>query len=362
MGSVKTVCVLGGGHGAHAVAADMALKGFNVRICEVPEFAHNMQKVLDTNQIRLSGIREGIADLEMATTDYSKAIPGADIVFVVIPAFAHKNVIEHALPYFEKGQIVVFPPGNFSSFVAYKRLKDMGMEKDVIVAEAATLPYGARMVEQGHVKIMIDATNNPIAAMPANRTPEIMEAVKSTYPAFLDGGNALVVAIDNPNPSAHPLATMLNTGRIETADTFYLYREAFSPSIHRIVGKIVDERLATLKVLGMESIVPAVEGDEEIALTGMTYFFGPTALNAGRQMIGPLDLQDRYVTEDIPFGYKPVALIGDALGVDVTLTKAVISLSSALNDTDYMKEGYSIEELGLAGMNKEEMIEYLITG
>lgn len=362
MGSIKTICVLGGGHGAHGVAADMALKGFKVRMCEVPEFAHNMQKVLDTNQIKLSGIREGIANLEMATTDYSKAVPGADIIFVVIPAFAHKNVIERALPYLGKGQIIVFPPGNFSSFVAYKRLKDVGKEKDVIVAEAATLPYGARMVEQGHVKIMIDAVNNPIAAMPAYRTPEIMEAVKSTYPAFVDGGNALIVAIDNPNPSAHPLATILNTGRLENADTFYLYREAFSPSIHKIVGKVIDERMATLEALKMKSFVPVVEGDEEIALTGMTYFFGPTALNAGRQMEGPLSLQDRYVSEDVPFGYKPVALIADALGVDVTLTKAVISLSSALTDTDFMKMGYSIEELGLAGLNKEEMIDYLIYG
>ena len=34
----KKIAVLGGGNGAHAMAADLALKGYEVSMCEIPEF------------------------------------------------------------------------------------------------------------------------------------------------------------------------------------------------------------------------------------------------------------------------------------------------------------------------------------
>ena len=38
----KTVAVLGGGNGAFATAADLALRGFTVNLLEVPQFAENI--------------------------------------------------------------------------------------------------------------------------------------------------------------------------------------------------------------------------------------------------------------------------------------------------------------------------------
>jgi len=235
MKKIETICVLGGGHGAHGLSADLALRDFRVRMCESPDFAGNIRKVLETGKIELSGIREGLAALEFAGTDYAEAVSGAEIVFIVVPAFAHPAVFRSVAPHLKKGQVVVFTPGNLSSLMAYETLKRMGKESDVVVAETSTLPYGVRMIEEGHVRIIIDAVANPLAAMPGGRTDEILEPLRSLYPAILNGDNVLKVAISNPNPSAHPVATMLNTGRIEFADTFYLYREA---SPHRSTASL----------------------------------------------------------------------------------------------------------------------------
>lgn len=362
MGKVKDVCVLGGGNGAHAVAGHLALKGYRVRMAEIPEFADKFKKVLNSKHIKISGVVEGLATLEMATTNYKEAISGSDIVFITVPAFAHKNVFDRASKYLEKGQIVVFTPGNFSALMAYKVLKEMGKENEVIIAETTTLPYGARMVEEGHVRIIIQTVCNPVAAMPAYRTMEVVNKLKELYPEVMNGGNVIQVAASNPNPNAHPVATILNAGRIEFADTFYLYREGFTPSIHTVVKRIDKEKRKVLDELGMKIIEPGKTEGEFSALDAMSSFFGPDALAAGQQMVGPLSLKDRYVTEDIPYGYKPISLLGKVLGVKTPVTDAIIAIASAINKTNYMEEGYTLEDLGLAGLSPQQITKYIQRG
>lgn len=46
----KKVAVLGGGHGAHCMAADLASRGFMVNLFEMPEFQHNLSKLNDTKE------------------------------------------------------------------------------------------------------------------------------------------------------------------------------------------------------------------------------------------------------------------------------------------------------------------------
>ena len=42
---MKKVAVLGGGNGAHAAAADLTMRGFEVHLYEDEKFAPNMKKV-----------------------------------------------------------------------------------------------------------------------------------------------------------------------------------------------------------------------------------------------------------------------------------------------------------------------------
>ena len=42
------VAVLGGGHGAHAMAADLASRGFAVNLFEMPRFRDNVRALFET--------------------------------------------------------------------------------------------------------------------------------------------------------------------------------------------------------------------------------------------------------------------------------------------------------------------------
>jgi hypothetical protein len=45
--------VLGGGNGAHAMATDLSLNGFEVRICEAPEFEATFRTTLEQRGVKL---------------------------------------------------------------------------------------------------------------------------------------------------------------------------------------------------------------------------------------------------------------------------------------------------------------------
>ena len=77
---------------------------------------------------------------------------------------------------------------------------------------------------------------------------------------------------------------------------------------------------------------------------------------------GPNDIQDRYLTEDVPFGHVAFAAIADMLGVEMPLTNALISIISVVHQTDWRKEGCTAEMLGIAGMRVEELLAFAKTG
>jgi len=60
----QTIAVLGGGNGAHAVAADLTFAGYEVKIFEFPQFKANIQKVLETREI----VKEGVSPTGVASS------------------------------------------------------------------------------------------------------------------------------------------------------------------------------------------------------------------------------------------------------------------------------------------------------
>jgi opine dehydrogenase len=79
----KPVAILGGGAIGQTLAADFALEGFAVRLCDLPEFAsQSLGDVIETRKIELGGeqsnlkhfSRKGVAEITMVTTDMSQAL------------------------------------------------------------------------------------------------------------------------------------------------------------------------------------------------------------------------------------------------------------------------------------------------
>jgi opine dehydrogenase len=371
------VAVLGGGNGGHAVAANLALAGFKVNFFELPQFAEPFERVLRTKEIRIEGVSiDGVAKLNLATTDIQQTIEDAEIIFVITPAFGHKVMAEVCAPYVQDGQIIVLMPGSGGSLEFVKIFKEKKVKKEISFAESCTLPYGARLKGPGHVSVFINAVILPTGVFPSKMAKEVIPKLKQLYPVITPAKDVLEAAMNNPNPIVHPVATLLSATRIEhSRGEFYLYSEGMTPCVARAYESLNEERLTICRAMGYKLYhwndldfrnYNLGETEEEcryrILNTSMDSAFGKDGIYAGMKMKGPEHLKDRYVTEDVPYGMVLVSTLGDLLNIPTPTHDAVIQLTSVFNRTNYWKTGRGVKELGLAGLNKQGLKKFLVEG
>ena len=371
------VAILGGGNGGHAAAADLSLTGFKVNFFELPQFAEPFERVLRTKEVRIEGVsRDGVARLNLATTNIHQAIQEAEIILVITPAFGHRTMAEACAPHVQDGQTIVVMPGSGGSLEFAKIFKEKKVKKEITFAETCTLPYGARLKGPGHVSVLIYAVTLPTGVFPSKMTKETIPKLKRLYPVITPAKDVLEAAINNPNPIVHPAATLLSATRIEhSKGEFYLYAEGMTPSVARTFESLNEERLRICKTMGYKLYhwdnlefknYNLGETEEEcrhrILNTSMDAAFGKDGIYAGIKMKGPENLKDRFVTEDVPYGMVLFSTLGDLLGIPTPTHDAVIQLASVVNRANYWKMGRGMSELGLSKFDKKRLKRFLNDG
>lgn len=357
------VVIMGGGAGAHAEAFELAQKGFKVNMCEAPELQKGFEKTL-SGEIKATGIMEGVVKLNLATTNFQEALRGIKTIFIAVPAFGHRIFASYCAPYLEDGQIIVITPGTCGSLVFAKELKERGVTKDITIAETVTLPYGARIQAPGHVGIFVKTVNNPVGIFPAKRTDEVIHHLHQFYPEFTPLSNVLEAGLNSSNGVIHPPATLLNVGRFEFAAEFWLYKEGMGPSSVRLIGALMNDRAKIGKAFGfnLDSGDQLIRRGKDALREFFASLFGKDSFEVGYLMEGPLSLEDRYVTEDVPHGLVLWESLANKVNVKVPVISAVIEIFSAISGVDFRKQGRTIEDLGLSGLTLPQITEFLYEG
>ncbi len=350
------IAILGAGHGGTAAAGDLALKGHEIRLYEAEEFSESFAPIRKSKEVIINENGEKkTAQLADATHNPGEAISGAELVLVIVPAFAQKSIAQKCAPYFSNDQYVFLIPGGFGSYIFSKELARAGVKP--VLGETATLPYGTRKTGGNEVSIFIRTIFNPFAAFPSTQNETASRLLKELYPEIETMENVLDVALNNTNPCVHPVPTVLSASRIEYAgDNFWLYREAMTPSIWRVMRKVDEERIQVRKGFGFGD--PHCRMPEE---TGRVFAdqFGYEGIKAGRQMKGPEKLDHRYITEDVPMGLVFYSDMGKLVNVGTPTVDAIIELSSQLLERDFRAEGRNLEFLGLEGYEANALLREL---
>jgi len=68
------------------------------------------------------------------------------------------------------------------------------------------------------------------------------------------------------------------------------------------------------------------------------------------------------MTEDVPVGCKVYHELGVRYGVKTPVIDSMIVLAGAMLKKDFFTEGYTLDHLGIGGMGREELLEYLEKG
>ena len=366
MNELKTrYTVIGAGNGGKAMAAHLAIKGFEVTLYNrTPD---NIAAIQARGGITLesqdpAGPR-GFGRLACVTSDMKVAIENCDVVMVVTPAYAHYDIARKAAPYLRPEQIVVLNPGRTLGAIEFNRVLDeKGCNNGVTVAEAQTFIYASRSDGPAQARIFRFKDAVPLAALPATKTPKVLEKLAPAYPQFIVGGDVLQTGINNIGAIFHPTISMLNAGWIEaTNGGFQFYLEGVTPTVAHLMEVLDRERVTVASAVGVRAVTArewlkmAYNADGENLHEAIHNHPGYRGINA------PATLTHRYITEDIPMSLVPIASLGNHYGVSVRGMESIIRLACIAHQTDYWRRGRTLERLGIMHLSVSELTRY-VTG
>lgn len=359
----KPITILGAGAAAQTIAADLTLKGLKIIICEHQKFANRFKPILESGTIECTGLVEGVAKLYKATINFKEAIEEADLINVPVPSIGHENMFDEMIPHLRDGQTIIVWSGDAGSLRLAKKIEEKRPNLKVNIAETHTMPFGTRVIEPGKVNVLLLAKEICLAAFPAKDTEKILKLAKEMYPNIVPLDNILAISLSNPNPTVHPPGSLLNVGRIEySKGDFYMYREGITASTARVVSELYDETHRVATAFGFKILE---YDDEDFRSTGTIMaceFWAPfDKIGIIASIKGPSSLDDRYIIEDLPFGLVHRSQLGELVGVKTPIIDGIISIGNVVCEADFWK-GRTLEDLGLAGKSKEQIMQYLQVG
>jgi len=357
--------VIGAGHGGRAMAAHLALMGFPVTLYNrTPE---NIAVIKARKGIELTsyeGGPHGFGLLALVTSDIGEALVGVDVIMVVVPSTAHVCIAEAAAPYLRDGQIVVLNPGRTGGALEFTRvLREQGCTADPTVAEAGTLIYASRADGPAQSRLFGMKHSVPIAALPATRNSQVLEALHAAYPQFIDGTSVLHTGLDNMGAIFHPALTLLNVARIEsTGGEFEFYIDGVTPSVARVLETLDRERVTVAAALGIRARTAMEWLNMAYNATGETLYEAIQNQPGYDGIKAPRVLNHRYITEDVPMSLVPIAALGQAYGVAVQQIDSIIRLACTIHGTDYWRRGRTLDRLGIERLSVGEVMRHVMEG
>jgi len=365
MNTPEKYTVMGAGHGGKAMAAHLALLGMQVNLYN-RTFEH-IDIIKKRGGIELDGPEggpRGFARLHLVTSDIGQALKGVHMIMVVVPSSAHADIAKLAAPHLKSGQIVILHPGRTCGALEFaKVLRDEGCKADVTIAEAETFIYASRSDGPAQARIFRIKEAVPLAALPANRTQCVLDAICPAYPQYIDGVNVLHTGLNNMGAIFHPALTILNTGWIEhTHGDYQFYIDGVTPSVARVLEVLDRERVTVASSLGIRArtaqewlklAYDTVGSDLHEAIHNQPGYYGIKA---------PPTLNHRYIFEDVPMSLVPIASLGIRYGVSVRGMESIIRLGSIIHRTDFWRRGRTVEKLGLEQWSVSELTRYVEEG
>ena len=363
------VAVLGGGHGAHAVAGVLALKGHKVTIVGAdPVDADRINAIRGKGGVELEGVVKGFGRVEDATLSVEAGVRGREYVLVVVPAFAHENFLPKLANVLDASQKVLIIPDNWGSLRLLRMLKDLKRSPPALIGGTASLPFACRLSGPARVNVfgVKDAGTVPLATIPSLKTREFVSVLREIFYEFTGARNILEVVLNNINFPIHPVVTLLNLGRAEyTKGDFDFYGEGVTPSVAKIMEAVDAERRAVGRALGLElpSLYELVSFMyKSSGLKGKDLYELLSTSPVHTRTKGPDSIHHRYVTEDVPYGLVPIASLCEHLGIPCPTTRAIVHLYSVALGRDLMVEGINVEKLGWKEAGRKEIVEIVEKG
>ncbi len=366
----ESVAICGGGNAAHALAV-VASQNFDGAIdwlVSTDEKAELLRQGLASGGVRSTGVITASAGrVRTISADPAEVIPNADVVIVVVPAFAHAAVLRRIKPYVSETTAIGCMPtrGGFEFEAA--QLAALGERVRPTLFGVQTLPWSTRVTTLGRgVHIGAVKAEIVLAALPTDRAPTIAARLAEMLGTrVLPTGSFLGLTIGNPGQIIHPglMYSHFRSWRGEEYDEDrvpLLYADV-TDEMGALVERLSDDAIATARALEAQSrgmfelqrvVLPihdwlrAVYGQvtEDTSSVASCFRTGPIqARRAPMIEIRPgrfvPNFHYRYLSEDVPFGLVDTRALAEIAGVETPMIDEVIAWAQSVQQKAYLVDG-----------------------
>lgn len=348
------IAVLGGGNGACAAAADLSEQGHEVRW-----WRRNAAALSPRLTLKDAAGERGV-EIAKPCADMAEAVRGAELVFMPDPAFTQEENATRLAPHLADGQTVFLAPGTFGSYLIGRSFRG----RNVAFAETGTLPWLVRKHGGETVAITARATRLPTGVFPAGKSQAAFGVIRKAFPSIEPVEDALSAALMNAGPIIHPPLVFMNAGPLEHFERWDIHHEGTQPAIRRVTDALDGERIAARERLGYAPphfpLADHYRADGDEWMYGRRVHQKLTDSKDWRERI--VLTEHRYVREDVELGLAFLVSVCEWAGVACPVARGLLALGSAVLGRDLRATGRTLEKLGLAAMNRDELRRLLASG
>ena len=347
------VAILGAGNIGLANAALLADAGHHVTVWSPS--GRSTAALGEHFTLAFSGAANGQATVHVAR-DIAAAVAGASTVIIAVPAYGHAAVMDACAPHLTASQMVfVMPMLSLSALYLAKLLHARGIETPIV--SFGTTVMTARKSGPAEVRLLSVRSKIDLAALPVRHTEHALRVATQLYgERFNAQSDTLAIAMVNVNPVSHVPLALANLTRIEQGEVWTQY-DNMTGAVAKMIVAVDHERLAVAAAFGLK-----VRSIEE----HFHYSFGVPMADLGTQTLavhtgvgspaGPVSLESRYFTEDVPYGLAFYAAMGRIVGVKTPCNDACVALASAACGRPYAEENEVVNALGLDRLTATELL------
>ncbi|MBD3353155.1 MAG: NADP transhydrogenase subunit alpha [Candidatus Lokiarchaeota archaeon] len=340
------ISIIGSGNGGRAFAAYLSKKGYKVNLAFRDK--RKIKSIYNYKMVQSEGEISGTFKLNLITNNYKKLVEQADIILLVVPAFAHKEIAARIAPYLHDGQIILLNPGRtWGAIEVYNIIKLKRPFLDIHVGETQTLLLTSRAVKDYGVQVLRIKDSTDFCFYSNYPNYDVYHTINEIFPELNPVYDIRITSLNNIGAMIHPATVVLNSGSIHRKQDFLFYREGVIPHISRIIEEIDKKRCMILDALGVKALSFLRWVEEVYNVRAQDFYEAFQKIPPYATIKAPKMLKKRYLTEDVPTGLVPLWSIAQYLNLPTPTIESIINLTDLLLNTEYKRTGRTVRRIGV---------------
>ncbi|KAH6911589.1 hypothetical protein BKA70DRAFT_860719 [Coprinopsis sp. MPI-PUGE-AT-0042] len=343
------VLIIGAGGSGCALAVQLPKLGHEVLLYAHPEHRSNFDAIEQAGGLVATGQLAGFHPV-VTTTDLDYALELSEFIYITVPSTGHASIIDLFAKHDVSRHIFIVIGANFFTRIASP------LQARAIV-ELSASPYVSR--SSGSTVEILGLKTYINAAVTGTLADGLRYRVNTLFSMPVRWRDSpLEVGLYNLNGVLHPITTIALLPRIESGDALNMYCHGIGDAeVAALIEEVDQERLAIGKALGYD--LPST-------VAVMNEYYGtnaPDMVQLGRLLkphneraLLPASKNHRYLTEDVPYVLIPWTHLARALDVPTPRMDFAVDKACALNETDYRATGRSAAAMGLAGFDRNQIL------